>query len=425
MGIDVSHHQGKIDWAQVRASGVEFAIIRAGYRGQTSGGIYEDAYFKTNMKGAISNGIKVGVYFYSTAINETEALEEAAWVVKKIAPYSVTYPVVYDFEDFNSKRCVNVGGAEATRNANTFLNYVKSNGYEPMMYANKNDITKRMSRSSFSCKFWLAHYTSQTDYTGNVNMWQYTSKGTVPGISGWVDMNIAYFNYGTVAAPKHTHDYNEEVKNSYKAPTCEKVGSKVMACSCGDKETKTIEALGHDWGEWKIETKPTVDEVGSKTRICKTCKKEETKEIDKLKENEITNTNTNANINTNTNTNTGLNNENVLNSNTSTNTSVNGSGSGENFNPTSHTHTMVEDSRIDATCTIDGVINKKCSDSTCEQTDTEVILANGHTYVEGICSECKDEDPNYKKLEETPSSGDLEGERDLTNTEATVITEAE
>lgn len=423
MGIDVSHHQGKIDWAQVRASGVEFAIIRAGYRGQTSGGIYEDAYFKTNMKGAISNGIKVGVYFYSTAINETEALEEAAWVVKKIAPYSVTYPVVYDFEDFNSKRCVNVGGAEATRNANTFLNYVKSNGYEPMMYANKNDITKRMSRSSFSCKFWLAHYTSQTDYTGNVNMWQYTSKGTVPGISGWVDMNIAYFNYGTVAAPKHTHDYNEEVKNSYKAPTCEKVGSKVMACSCGDKETKTIEALGHDWGEWKIETKPTVDEVGSKTRICKTCKKEETKEIDKLKENEITNTN--ANINTNTNTNTGLNNENVLNSNTSTNTSVNGSGSGENFNPTSHTHTMIEDSRIDATCTIDGVINKKCSDSTCEQTDTEVILAKGHTYVEGICSECKAEDPNYKKLEETPSSGDLEGERDLTNTEATVITEAE
>ena len=142
MGIDVSHHQGKINWAQVKASGVEFAIIRAGYRGQTSGGIYEDAYFKTNMNGAISNGIKVGVYFYSTAINEEEALEEAAWVVKKIAPYSITYPVVYDFEDFNSKRCVNVGGAEATRNANTFLNYVKSRGYEPMMYANKSDITK-------------------------------------------------------------------------------------------------------------------------------------------------------------------------------------------------------------------------------------------------------------------------------------------
>ena len=423
MGIDVSHHQGKIDWAQVRASGVEFAIIRAGYRGQTSGGIYEDAYFKTNMKGAIANGIKVGVYFYSTAINETEALEEAAWVVKKIAPYSVTYPVVYDFEDFNAKRCVNVGGAEATINANTFLNYVKANGYEPMMYANKNDITKRMSRSSFSCKFWLAHYTSQTDYTGNVNMWQYTSKGTVPGISGWVDMNIAYFNYGTVAAPKHTHDYNEEVKNSYKEPTCEKAGSKVMACSCGDKETKTLEALGHNWEEWEIKTKPTIDEVGIKTRICKICKKEESKEIDKLKENENTNTNINTNTNTNTNINTGLDNENVTNTNTNTNTS--GNVTGEVLPPISHTHTMLEDSRTDATCTVDGVINKKCSDLTCNQTDTEVILATGHDYIEGVCSKCKTEDPNYKKPNETPPSEDAEDENNLTNTESTSITEVE
>lgn len=381
MGIDVSHHQGKIDWAQVRASGVEFAIIRVGYRGQTSGGIYEDAYFKTNMKGAIANGIKVGVYFYSTAINENEALEEAAWVVKKIAPYSVTYPVVYDFEDFNAKRCVNVGGAQATSNALTYLNFVKANGYEPMMYANKNDITNRMSRSSFSCKFWLAHYTSQTDYTGNVNMWQYTSKGTVPGISGWVDMNIAYFNYGTVAAPKHTHDYNEEVKNSYKAPTCEKTGTKVMACSCGDKEIKTLDALGHTWGEWEITTKPTVDEVGIKTKICKTCKKEETEEIDKLEENENSNTNTNTGSNGGQNTN------------TNTNTNTSGNGSGENQTP-SHTHTWVETSKTDATCTADGVINKKCSDPTCTATDTEIIKTTGHNFENGVCTKCTEEDPN-------------------------------
>ncbi len=397
MGIDVSHHQGKIDWAQVKASGVEFAIIRAGYRGQTSGGIYEDAYFKTNMNGAIANGIKVGVYFYSTAINETEALEEAAWVVKKIAPYSVTYPVVYDFEDFNSKRCVNVGGAEATKNANTFLNYVKANGYEPMMYANKNDITNRMSRSSFSCKFWLAHYTSQTDYTGNVNMWQYTSKGTVPGISGWVDMNIAYFNYGTVAAPKHTHDYNEEVKNSYVAPTCEKTGSKVMACSCGDKETKTLDALGHSWGEWEITTKPTIEDVGVKTRICKNCEEQETKEIDKLEESENTNTNTN------------------------TNTSGDGSQSGGNQTP-SHTHTMVEESKTEPTCTQDGVINKKCSDATCNETATETIKATGHNYVEGVCSKCNAADPDYIKPEDQPS-GSQEDEEDLNTVESTSLVE--
>ena len=388
MGIDVSHHQGKIDWAQVKASGVEFAIIRAGYRGQTSGGIYEDAYFKTNMKGAIANGIKVGVYFYSTAINETEALEEAAWVVKKIAPYSVTYPVVYDFEDFNSKRCVNVGGAEATRNANTFLNYVKANGYEPMMYANKNDITNRMSRSSFSCKFWLAHYTSQTDYTGNVNMWQYTSKGTVPGISGWVDMNIAYFNYGTVAEPKHTHDYNEEVKNSYTAPTCEKAGSRVMGCSCGDKITEEIPAKKHDWGDWEITIKPTIDTVGERIRICKECKKEVVEELDKL-ENE-TNTNTNTNTNT----------DSDKNANTNTNTNTNSSGNNGNSdkpNTPVHEHSWIIDSQKDATCTENGVINYKCSDNTCMATDSKIVNATGHNFEDGSCTVCQEKDLDYKE----------------------------
>lgn len=423
MGIDVSHHQGKIDWAQVKASGVEFAIIRVGYRGQTSGGIYEDAYFKTNMKGAIANGIKVGVYFYSTAINENEALEEAVWVVKKIAPYSITYPVVYDFEDFNAKRCINVDGAQATSNALTYLNFVKANGYEPMMYASKNDITKRMSRSSFNCKFWLAHYTSQTDYTGNVNMWQYTSKGTVPGISGWTDMNIAYFNYGTVAAPKHTHDYKEEVKNSYKAPTCEKAGSKVMACSCGEKENKTIEALGHDWDEWEITTKPTRDEIGIKTRICKICEKEETKEIDKLKENENINANENmnTNMNTNTNTNTNSDSNNEQNVNTNTNTSENDSENSQI--PSTHTHTMVEVSKTDATCTEDGIINKKCSDPTCNATDTETIQATGHDYEDGVCSKCQNEDPNYKKQEENPPSEELGGESDLSEIEVISVEE--
>ena len=382
MGIDVSHHQGKINWAQVKASGVEFAIIRAGYRGQTSGGIYEDAYFKTNMNGAISNGIKVGVYFYSTAINEEEALEEAAWVVKKIAPYSITYPVVYDFEDFNSKRCINVGGAEATKNANTFLNYVKSKGYEPMMYANKSDITKRMSRSSFNCKFWLAHYTTQTDYTGNVNMWQYTSKGTVPGITGWVDMNIAYFNYGTVATPKHTHEYNEEVKNSYKEPTCDIEGSKVMACSCGEKETQIIEALGHKWGEWKLAKEPTTEEPGLKTRICKVCEKEIMEEIEPLKEG---NTNTSTNTNANTNTNSGNTTDNVPNTNTS--------GSEE----TIHTHDFsVVDTTEDAKCMQDGYIKYKCSDSSCTETSIKVLEKTGHNFVNGSCSKCSEVDPNYK-----------------------------
>jgi GH25 family lysozyme M1 (1,4-beta-N-acetylmuramidase) len=183
IGIDVSYYQGNINWAQVKASGIEFAIIRAGYRGYGTGVMCEDPQFKNNMANAIKNGVKVGVYFYSAAINEQEALEEAAWVVDAIKTYSVTYPVVYDFEEFQRNRCASVDGNVATKNALAFLGYVSSHGYTGMMYANKNDITTRLNRSAFSSyKFWLAHYTKQTDYKGSYHMWQYTSQGSVPGI---------------------------------------------------------------------------------------------------------------------------------------------------------------------------------------------------------------------------------------------------
>lgn len=283
MGIDVSAHQGVINWAKVKESGVEFAMIRVGFRGYTEGKIYEDKYFKSNINGAIANGIRVGIYFYSAAINETEALEEAAWVVNKIAPYNITYPVVYDFEDFNRNRCINVSGKEATENALLFLNYVKSSGYEPMMYANKNDITNKMSRNSFSCKFWLAHYTEQTDYKGSFNMWQYTSKGSVPGISGNVDMDIAYFTYGKIAEPKHTHDFNTLVGKE-KPASCMEDGNRTFRCSCGETETKVIKMLGHSYGDWKIEAAPTTEKEGVEKRICSNCNKEETRKIDKLVE---------------------------------------------------------------------------------------------------------------------------------------------
>ena len=146
VGIDVSAHQGKIDWAAVKASGVEFAMIRCGFRGNSQGSIFQDAYFKSNINGAVNNGIFVGIYFYSTAINEEEALQEAAWVVNTIKSYRITYPVAYDFEDFGKYRCSGVSGEQATSNAIAFLNYVKNAGYTPMMYANKNDISSRFNK---------------------------------------------------------------------------------------------------------------------------------------------------------------------------------------------------------------------------------------------------------------------------------------
>ena len=387
-GIDVSAHQGKIDWAAVKKAGVDFAIIRCGFRGQSQGGIYEDAYFKKNVSGATANGIKVGIYFYSTAINENEALEEAAWVISKIKTYRITYPVVYDFEDFGSHRCVNVDGAQATKNAHTFLNLVKQAGYEPMMYANKSDITSRLSRSSFSCKFWLAHYTTQTDYKGSYNMWQYTSRGSVDGIKGNVDMNIAYFSYGATAEPKHTHDYSEVVKGSEKKATCTTDGSTTKRCSCGESITETIEKLGHKYGEWEIVKKATTKEEGQKKRVCSVCKNEEIQVIEKLKETEnIANTNKNENKVNNTNTSK----ENTTNT---TNTTENKVDIEEN----KHTeHEYVEISRTDATCTTDGKINKKCTG--CELTTNETISSTGHKFLEGKCSVCGEKDPNYVEPE--------------------------
>ncbi len=386
-GIDVSAHQGKINWAQVAASGVDFAMIRAGFRGQTSGGIYEDTYFKTNVAGAAANGIKIGIYFYSTAINENEALEEAAWVVKKISTYRITYPVVYDFEDFNSKRCRNVGGAQATSNALTFLNFVKSNGYEPMMYANKNDITNKLSRGAFQMKFWLAHYTSQTDYAGNYQMWQYTSKGSVPGISGHVDMNIAYFSYGATAAAKHTHNYSEEVKNSYVAPTCTRAGTKVVRCSCGDSHSEEIPMIAHKYGNWEVKIPATENSEGVQVKTCIGCGKQETKKIDRLKP--VNNTVS----------------ENTEKPNNTTNTA--------------HTHNYVEDltQSIPATCGNDG---KKVEICNCGDIKTTTIKATeAHTFGDWIttipattdtdgkeertCSECKKVETRVipKLIEET------------------------
>jgi GH25 family lysozyme M1 (1,4-beta-N-acetylmuramidase) len=244
LGIDVSYWQGTIDWKQVADSGVQFAMLRVGYRGYTTGAVFEDSTFKRNASQAIANGIKIGVYFYSAAITEDEALQEAAWVCNKIAAYSITYPVVYDFEDFGAYRCANLTGSDVTKNALAFLNYVSSKGYSPMMYANPSVMSSYLSRSSFKCKFWLAHYVKgapqkKSSYAGSYQMWQYTASGSVPGISGLVDMNIAYFGYTNTEPPKHEHNFLEFVK-IIKQPTEKEPGIAIYRCECGEVEEREV-----------------------------------------------------------------------------------------------------------------------------------------------------------------------------------------
>lgn len=222
-GIDVSKHQGNIDWFKVKQSGVDFAMIRVGYRGYGNGKVLVDPLFKQNIEGALSNGIKVGVYFYSVAKNEIEALEEAALTIEMIKGYNITYPVVFDLEDFDRYRLKGVSYIQLNKNAMAFLNKIKSAGYTPMIYGSKSTFGSIWSNSTLSSyKVWLAHYTDKTNYSGRYNMWQYTSSGKVNGISTRVDLNIAYFKYTTDESKKAmssneiTKDPNQEAINKVK-----------------------------------------------------------------------------------------------------------------------------------------------------------------------------------------------------------------
>lgn len=220
IGIDVAKYQGTIDWTQVAASGVQFAIIRVGYRTQKTGIIYEDPCAKYNLQQAQAAGIKLGAYFFSTAVNEQEALEEAAWVTNYIAQYKITYPVVYNCEGFKSADSRQYGLDKTVRSncAAKFLDYVASAGYTPMFYAARNELRDdtdwNTTTLSSKYKIWVSQYpdppfptTAEPAYTGSYDMWQYTNAGAIAGIKKGVDVNVAYFGYSKEAEAKDQTPY--------------------------------------------------------------------------------------------------------------------------------------------------------------------------------------------------------------------------
>ena len=215
-GIDVSVYQGTIDWKKVAESGVDFAMIRVGYRTMADGVIKADTNAKYNMQEAAKHGIKVGVYFFSTAVSEAEAVEEANWVANFIAKYQITYPVAYDCEGYNksSSRQYSMSNAQRTDVAVAFMEKIIEHGYSPMFYGAKSEMEDNvkweMNRISSIYSVWVAQYpseyttTTECSYAGPYVMWQYTNKGSVQGIQGSVDMNIAYFGYA------HTEDAKDD-----------------------------------------------------------------------------------------------------------------------------------------------------------------------------------------------------------------------
>ncbi len=193
-GIDVSKHQGAIDW-KLAGPAVSFAIIRCGYRGINDGLLHEDPYFYTNMKGARGNGVNTGIYIYSTALNEAEAVAEASMAVAMANKAGgCSLPIYIDMEDTQRGQS-SLSNEQRTAIINAFITTVQSGGHRAGVYASKSWMSGKINAGSLpgSCSIWVAQYNTACSYSGRYNIWQYSSKGSIPGIKGNVDMDKSYF----------------------------------------------------------------------------------------------------------------------------------------------------------------------------------------------------------------------------------------
>ena len=194
LGIDVSHHQGEIDWDKVKAAGYDFAILRIGYRGYgQTGSLNRDEKFEENYKNAKAAGLSVGAYFFAQAINEQEAKEEADFVLEILDERPLDLPVVYDPESIldDEARTDNVSGQQFTKNTRVFCERIEESGYRPMIYANMLWEAFELDLSELlDYPIWYADYESVPQSPYAFEIWQYTNEGQVPGVEGPCDINI-------------------------------------------------------------------------------------------------------------------------------------------------------------------------------------------------------------------------------------------
>ena len=193
-GIDVSAYQGGIDWPAVAADGIEFAILRLGYRGYTEGGLFMDQTFETNLRGALDAGLDVGVYFFSQAVTPEEAEAEAAFVLNAIGDRRIAYPIAFDWELIspgNNARTDGLDNDTLTRCANAFCAKIRGAGYIPAVYFNQTQGYLRYDlRELTEYALWLAEYDTAPDFYYHFDLWQYSHTGRVNGIQGDVDMDL-------------------------------------------------------------------------------------------------------------------------------------------------------------------------------------------------------------------------------------------
>jgi len=200
LGIDVSYHQNEINWEELMTSPVEFIMVRCGYRGFTEGGLIQDEKFEEYAKGANENGLALGVYFFSQAITEDEAIEEADFVINLINDYQISYPVAFDTENVNDPEArtnkAELTQEELSKIADAFCKRIREAGYYPVIYASENWLRRSLDITMLSdYDIWAPQYLDKNDFLYDFTMWQYTDKGSIPGIEEEVDLNISMVDY--------------------------------------------------------------------------------------------------------------------------------------------------------------------------------------------------------------------------------------
>lgn len=198
LGVDISRYQKEVDFEALKSDGIEFVMIRVGARGYKTGEIQLDEYFEENIRKASEAGLDIGLYFFSQAVTQEEAVEEAQLVLDNIKEYEILYPIAYDMEfiENDTARVETLTRDERTEIAAAFLNHINGAGYTPMLYGDTEWLVKRIDVAKFNAScIWLAEEADIPKYPYRYEMWQYTTQGQVRGINGFVDLNISFVDY--------------------------------------------------------------------------------------------------------------------------------------------------------------------------------------------------------------------------------------
>jgi len=200
-GVDVSSHQGAVDWQALRRDGAQFAMLRAGYRGYTDGGLFEDPLFRSNAEAAASEGIALGVYFFSQAITVEEAEAEARFVLELLEGLDITWPIAFDWEPVEAEaRTDNLSGRDMTACALAFCQVIREAGYTPAIYTNQAQSRLYYGYAAeelADIHIWLADYQDTPEFDHTFHMWQYTDAGTLAGVDVPIDLNLSFVDYAS------------------------------------------------------------------------------------------------------------------------------------------------------------------------------------------------------------------------------------